>query len=178
LTLARPTISQLDPFLRNLNPVLQFVGMYQREITAFLGNDAAASQAQQTVLPGKSPQVGQAKQGHYLRAFATLTPDNLAYFPNKTDKTRSNAYPIPGWYDKLAEGLQVFDASPCGTIPVPQLSPTTQTDPTLGSIFNEINNIIYGGDSAQPLPAPACTQQSTAPYGGLYYPHVTRSATP
>jgi phospholipid/cholesterol/gamma-HCH transport system substrate-binding protein len=192
LALAKPSIAQLDPFLRNLNPVLQFVGLYQREITAFLGNDASAAQAQFTNAQARA---GDATSGHYLRAFATLTPDSLAYYPHKSTATRSNAYPIPGWYDRLAQGLQVFDASPCGTIPVPNLDPSTTTDPTLGSLVPIINNIIYGGGNntlpstpatadnsnpTNPLPTPVCSQQPTLNFNGstLQYPHVTESPAP
>jgi virulence factor Mce-like protein len=187
LDLAKPTLAQLDPFLRNLNPVLQFVGMYQREITSFLGNDAAASQAQFT--PAKQRQ-GQSAQGHYLRAFAALTPDSLAYMGQKTVKTRSNAYPVPGWYDRLASGLQVFDAGACGPIAVPPLDPDWVTDAQtaidaktatpLQSTLPQINNIIYGGDNTAPLPAPDCSQQPTLNFQGAsnMYPHVNEDATP
>jgi hypothetical protein len=133
-----------------------------------------------------------------LRAFATLTPDALAYMGHKTVKTRSNAYPVPGWYDKLAEGLQVFDAGACGTIPVPPLNPTWVTNaqtaidaqkaaptgpvkPTpLQAMLPNINNIIYGGDNTAPLPAPDCSQQPTLSFQGQsnMYPHVNEDATP
>lgn len=202
LDLAKPTLAQLDPFLSNLNPVLQFVGMYQRELTAFAANDAAASQAQFTP---SSPKIGDAPFGHYLRAFVTLTPDNLAYSANKSVKTRSNAYPAPGFYDRLAQGLQVFDSGACGTIPVPALDPTA-TYPTspidLASILPLINQIIYAGEStpnptggtavaenlaqspnnAANLPAPNCDQQQSMNFNGSsgQFPHVnpTSNATP
>jgi phospholipid/cholesterol/gamma-HCH transport system substrate-binding protein len=169
LDLAKPTLAQLDPFLSNLNPVLQFVGEYQRELTAFAANDAAASQGQ---LSNDSPFVGRTKWGHYLRAFVQLTPDNLAYFPKKTVKTRSNAYPVPGWYDRLASGLQVFDSGACGTIPVPSLDPDATVYPgatarvNLQSLLPYINQIVYAGEYTpnptapvgSPQPAPAVTE--------------------
>lgn len=200
LDLAKPTLSQLDPFLANLNPVLQFVGEYQRELTAFAANDAAASQAQ---LTNTDPSVGRTTWGHYLRAFVQFTPDNLAYYPNKTTKTRSNAYPVPGWYDRLASGLQVFDSGACGTIAVPALDPDDTLYPTspinLKSMLPLINQIVYAGEStanptngpsgvtsnlaqspnnAANLPAPNCDQQGNAPFQGqsLQYPHVNESS--
>lgn len=195
LDLAKPAISQLDPFLANLNPVLQFVGEYQRELVAFAANDAAASQAQYSPTnPGK----GQAAFGHYLRAFTVLTPDNLAYMPNKTTKTRSNAYPVPGWYDRLASGLQVFDSGACGTIPVPALDPDAvypSTPVNLKNLLPQINQIIYAGEynpdpgstgatgnlgvspnNAAQLPAPNCDQQGIMPGQSLQFPQVNQSS--
>jgi virulence factor Mce-like protein len=196
LALAQPAISQLDPFLANLNPILQFVGLYQRELTAFAANDAAASQGQFSP-SGTDYHVGDSAFGHYLRAFTTLTPDTLAYNPQKTTKTRSNAYPAPGWYDRLAQGLQVFDSGACGTIPVPALdpdstlypSPTTGGQINLAKILPDINQIIYAGEytanptgttgvpavtantgqsvnNAANLPAPNCDQQPSTSFQG------------
>ncbi|MBJ7458165.1 MAG: MCE family protein [Thermoleophilaceae bacterium] len=201
LDLAKPSLAQLDPFLANLNPVLQFVGEYQRELTAFAANDAAASQAQ---LTNADPSIGRTNWGHYLRAFVQFTPDNLAYYPNKTTKTRSNAYPVPGWYDRLASGLQVFDSGACGTIAVPALDPDDTLYPTtpinLQSLLPLINSIIYAGEStpnpsgttppavaanlaqspnnAANLPAPNCEQQGTRSFQGqsLQFPQVNESS--
>ena len=204
LDLAKPTLAQLDPFLANLNPVLEFVGKYQRELTAFAANDAAASQAQST---RTSQRPGDAAFGHYLRAFTTITPDALGYYPNKSTKTRSNAYPVPGWYDRLAQGLQVFDTGACGTIPVPTLNPDTALYPNnatinLARILPEINQIVYAGesipnptapvgaapavganlglspDNASQLPAPNCEQQGISEFQGqsLEFPHVNESS--
>jgi virulence factor Mce-like protein len=195
LDLAKPALAQLDPFLSNLNPVLQFVGIYQRELTAFAANDAAASQAQFT--PGTVFK-GQSAFGHYLRAFTTFTPDNLAYNPAKTTKTRSNAYPVAGWYDRLAQGLQVFDSGACGTVAVPSLNPDDTLYPTnLKNLLPDINQIIYGGDytagtgatsattnlaqspnNAANLQAPNCDQQGNTNFEGqsLQFPHVNESS--
>jgi virulence factor Mce-like protein len=202
LSLAKPTLAQLDPFLAELNPVLGFVGMYQRELTAFAANDAAASQAQFT---NTDTTKGQASFGHYLRAFMMMTPDSLAYYPNKSVKTRSNAYPVPGWFDRLAQGLQVFDSGACGTIPVPPLDPNDTlylTAPIdLQRILPQINQIIYGGDytanptgptgspavaanlaqspaNAANLPAPNCEQQQSMTFQGstTQFPHVNPSS--
>lgn len=179
LTLAKPTLAQLDPFLRNLNPVLQFVGLYQREITAFAANDAAAGQAQATVR-GK-PNRGQSQSGHFLRGFTTLSAESLGYMPNRQTTSRSNAYPIPGFYDRLANGLQVFDSGACGAMPVPSLNPDTSLYPSaIANVLPQINQIIYAGyaDPSQ-TPATACEQQPTMNFNGAnQFPHVTEAATP
>ncbi|MFY9487996.1 MAG: MlaD family protein [Solirubrobacterales bacterium] len=182
--LARPTLGQLDAFLRQLTPVLQFVGFYDREVTQFLANDAAATQAQYT--PTESRKKLGDSPGHYLRAFATLAPDSLAYFGTRTNPSRANAYPAPGWMDRLASGLQVFDSGQCGTTPVPLINPNTTVYAGTGleQVIARINQIVYAGSAEPgptgtptvPLPAPACDQQATA--FGTQYPHVTERTSP
>lgn len=175
--LARPTLGQLDAFLRQLNPVLEFVGLYKREITAFLANIGSASQAQFTSTRKTD------YPGHYARAFMTLSPEGLAYLGNRTTKSRSNAYPVPGWYDRLASGLQVFDTAQCGSIAVPALN-TNETDYTnagLDGLLDEITQIVYDGDTTgATLPAPVCDQQPAQSFSGESgkYPHVRERSTP
>ena len=41
----RPLLARLDPFLRDLKPIVDYLGLYKREIAAFFANDAAATQA-------------------------------------------------------------------------------------------------------------------------------------
>jgi phospholipid/cholesterol/gamma-HCH transport system substrate-binding protein len=182
--LARPTVAQLDPFLRQLNPILEFVGAYRQELAGFLANDAAASQAQFTDATKKR------QSGHYLRAMATLTPESLAYLNRRTDGSRANAYPVPGAIspDRLAAGLQVFDAAQCSGIAVPTLDPNQADYVAAGydagdsanfsQILDRINNIVYGNTT--PYPAPACNEQTPMTFGGetTKYPHVRKRATP
>ena len=186
LQLATPTLAQLDPFFRNLNPVLQFVGLYQRELTAFAGNVSTAGQSQLTFDRDSSIPIGGVKGAHLLRGFVAFTPDTIGYMPNKTVKTRSNAYRVPGWMDRLAMGLQVFDSGACGTIPVPILDPDATNYPSnLASVKSQIETIVYAGSAsdndlatstanAANLPAPNCDQQPTLDFNGQrMFPHVT-----
>lgn len=188
--LAAPTLGQVDPFLRQLNPVLEFVGLYQQEITSFLANDAAAGQAQFTDSSNK------ARTGHYLRAMSTFTPDSLAYLANRSNGSRANAYPVPGALSKerLLAGLQVFDSSQCAGIAMPTLStneadyvssgqaqntgPTSSTGIGAAKWIEIINNIVYGNFATYPVPA--CDQQSPMTFGGetTQYPHVRKRTTP
>lgn len=184
--LAAPTLSQVDPFLRQLNPILEFVGLYQQEITAFLANDAAAGQAQFTNTGNSARQ-----SGHYLRAMATMTPDSLAYLTNRTTGSRANAYPVPGALskDRLLAGLQVFDSSQCAATAMPPLNSNGadydaagQTDAKMNSAqwMEILNNIVYGNLPSTTYPAPACNQQSPMTFGGetTQYPHVRKRTTP
>ena len=36
----RPLLRRLDPFLRELTPIVDYLGLYKREIAAFFGNDS------------------------------------------------------------------------------------------------------------------------------------------
>ena len=40
----RPILRRLDPWLRNFTPIVDYLGLYKREISAFIVNDAAATQ--------------------------------------------------------------------------------------------------------------------------------------
>lgn len=184
--LARPTVAQVDPFLRQLNPVLEFLGYYRQEIAGFLGNTGAASQAQ------NSNTGGNRQIGHYLRAMVTLTPEALSYFPGRTDGSRANAYPVPGAIlpERLSAGLQVFDAAQCSGIPVPVLNTNAADYVAAGwgetadieVLITQINNIVFAktGAAAVPYPATVCSEQAPMTFGGetVKYPHVRRRTTP
>ena len=43
-----PLLGQVDPALRELNPILDFIGLYKRELTSFFANTVAATQATTT----------------------------------------------------------------------------------------------------------------------------------
>ena len=48
----RPILARLDPFLRQVTPIIDYLGLYKREIAAFFANDSAASQATGTDFAG------------------------------------------------------------------------------------------------------------------------------
>ena len=77
----------LDPFLRNLNPILTGLGLYKNEITALMGNVAAATNAVHLSAQGK--------QIHYLRALGPFGPESLATYPNRLTTNRNSAYSQP-----------------------------------------------------------------------------------
>src|SRR5215218_11081591 len=68
---ARPLIAQLDPAMRQLTPILDFLGLYKRELTAFFANTPAATQAKDT------------SGVHYLRTTNPLNAENLAVYPRR-----------------------------------------------------------------------------------------------
>ena len=167
----RPLLDATDPFLRNLNPMIQWIGLYKHEITAFLGNVVASTQASQLGADGKS-------QLHYLRTTNPFNPENLAVYPHRIASNRSNPYVAPLGYSKMP--LKVFGKYLCTTNPVPTLAPEANTI-LPQSLVDLINRFAYGNAGSN-IPAPPCDEQ--APLGNLIgqpgrYPHVAEApATP
>jgi phospholipid/cholesterol/gamma-HCH transport system substrate-binding protein len=158
-----PLLGQLEPFLRNLNPMLDYLGLYKREIVGFFANDAASTQSVDRP-PGSNVPI------HYLRTANPLNPENLAAYPARLSTNRSNPYVAPGGYSKLP--LKVFGTYLCTTVPVPELVtpgtlpslpftlPGDLTDLLPDALRNGINQFALNSGT---VPAPPCTEQ--APLG-------------
>jgi phospholipid/cholesterol/gamma-HCH transport system substrate-binding protein len=162
----RPVLAQVDPFLRDLNPFLDWFGLYKHEAAAFFANSTAATQATQTVA-GKSV--------HYLRLSNPVMPESLAAYPNRIASNRSNPYMPPLAYQQLATGLPVFGSYLCTSNPVPTVS-TTGLDP---STYQLIQHYLYHDAPASAMPAPPCRE--APPLGSLLgqtgrYAHVNQAA--
>jgi len=172
----RPVLAQADPFLRNLNPLLDWVRLYKHEAASFFALDSAATQA--------TGPVGRAKV-HYLRTTNPVNPESLAAYPKRVASNRSNPYFAPLGYNDLPTGLKVFGQYLCTSNPVPTVVQTT--DPLLPGVgaitsllpqstFGLIDQFVYGGQPPGAVPAPPCREQ--APLGNQIgqsgrYPHVT-----
>jgi phospholipid/cholesterol/gamma-HCH transport system substrate-binding protein len=111
----RPILARLDPFLRNLTPIFDYLGLYKRELAAFFANDTAATQATDVGFSNAS------EQFHYLRTTTPTNPEMMAGWPFRLGTNRSNPYTEPGGYRKLAsEGhLEVFGSYLCTGNPTP-----------------------------------------------------------
>ena len=182
----RPLLAQLDPVGRQLNPVLNALGFYKRELTAFFANTVAATQA--TVLSGT-------ERVHYLRTTNPFGPENLAVYPRRIGSNRTNPYALPGHFDKLREGLDSYETRQCTPargIPVIDNTPSpVRPDLATGpvgasqgvvnglfsypqSLIDEILRFGFPSGVAHVGPAPPCRQQAKFPLGGelTQYPHV------
>jgi phospholipid/cholesterol/gamma-HCH transport system substrate-binding protein len=160
----------LDPFLRNLNPVLTGLGLYKHEITALMGNVAAATNAVHLNSAGK--------QIHYLRALGPFGPESLATFPHRLGSNRNSPYSQPLASKQLPQGLLNFDTRQCSSGIVATLDPNTPNDPafngrTEGDVkkatefFERLKQFAYGGQtSSASIPAPGCSPQ--APFEPIY----------
>ncbi|HEX8102480.1 MAG TPA: MlaD family protein [Solirubrobacteraceae bacterium] len=159
----RPLLAQTDPTLREINPILDFLGLYKREITAFLSNATAATQARTSF-----------GEPRYLRTTNPLNVENLAAFPRRIGANRSSAYALPGAFDKLAEGMDVFESRGCdnGTPPATAVGSGGDVPQDLADRVKEF------AFAPQPRPAAGpCRLQSTFDFGGerTQYPHVRRA---
>jgi phospholipid/cholesterol/gamma-HCH transport system substrate-binding protein len=164
----RPLLRRLDPFLRQFTPIVDYLGLYKREIAAFFANDSAVTQATDTA-QSRSGQV------HYLRTQNPSNPEIMAGYPTRLSTNRSNPYIAPGGYDKLrTEGhLEVFGAQGCGATPVP--AEPAPLDPWFpAGLAAQIAYYTYGGTQNRGA-APPCDPQT--PLGQLLgqsgnYPHL------
>jgi ABC-type transporter Mla subunit MlaD len=106
-----PLLRAVDPFLRNLNPVITGLGLYKHELTATMANIAAIS------------------NGKLTEENAAFNPESLATYPSRTTTGRTNAYPQPLAMKSLATGLPSFDVRGCTSGVTATLDPETYKDP-------------------------------------------------
>ena len=98
-------LARLPDFLAEFNPIIQSADYYRRELAAFLGNAAAATNASATYATNPDGV-------RYIRAGVTLGPETLAAYDQRLTTNRSNPYPAAG--QSLETGpLQVFDGTNC-----------------------------------------------------------------
>lgn len=147
-----PLLQAFNPFLRNANPIVRYIGLFKPEITGFFANAAASAQASNQTPIGN-------RRLHYLRATQTLTPSMLSFMSRALGADRNNAYRAPGAYTQLASGLSVFDASQCaGGNP----APPSNTDPS--SLAQMIEQYVFRTPGRN-VAAPRCAAQGT--FGGF-----------
>lgn len=183
-----PLLRAVDPFLRNLNPLLVGLKMYRAEVTSLFANLAATFNGLLPPAPGEEVEV--ADQPRYLRAMGPILPETLATFPDRLNTNRSSAYSPPKWAEGLASGLlPSFDASRCTSGIVATLDPEAAKDPAIQERVRERKNesgevtstveqeaeafiqnlqqYAFGGGTGTALaPTPGCAQQ--APFKPIY----------
>jgi phospholipid/cholesterol/gamma-HCH transport system substrate-binding protein len=165
---ARPLIAQLDPAMDQLGPIVDYLGLHKRELTSFLANTPAATQAKDTA------------GIHYLRTVNPLNPENLAVYPRRIGTNRPNAYAKPGNFDQLSRGMPVFEDRHCGR-PEPTISnvPDLPLPPPVAELvpqdlLDRIVEFAFAGSPGGDGPAPPCRLQGPYDFGGeiTQYPHV------
>jgi phospholipid/cholesterol/gamma-HCH transport system substrate-binding protein len=171
-----PLLTGLPPFLKNFNPILQEASLYKHELTAFLGNASAATNA----IAG-SGDSGTLKNVHYLRVISPLGPDVLAAFNNRLSNDRTNPYMQPlGHLNVGTGGMQGFETGQCagGPTHTATLDPNTPNDPAFNNrfggdvakatdFFNRVKKYAFDNflNSSQ-IPNVPCTKQGPyAPIG-------------
>jgi len=168
-----PLLRAVDPFLRNLNPVLTGLGLYKHELTATMANVAAMSNAKLTEENADGEHV------HYIRAIGPFNPESLSTYPSRTTTNRTNAYPQPLAAKSLATGLPSFDTRACTSGVTAILNAETAKNPSFAertkqpkktaeenekfskAFFENLKKYAFAeqGDSSL-TPAPSCYQQA------------------
>jgi phospholipid/cholesterol/gamma-HCH transport system substrate-binding protein len=168
----RPLLGQLDPFLRQLVPITDFIQSYRSELTAFFANTVAATQATDT--PGTA-----GKKVHYLRTSNPVGPETLALYPSRLGTNRPSPYQHPGASKRLASPgyLQVYENRHCGAAGIPLPLASLGVNPVLipPAINTLIADSIFNAQGNGQTPAPPCELQGkfTTNFGGTnQYPHV------
>ena len=155
---------------------------YRSELTALLGNAAAATNGTVT---GTNARV--------LRTMGVLGPESLAALPARLRVNRANPYLRPGGYSRLAQGLESFDVRPCSAGIGATLDPGAPADPAFNartggdqtaaqSLFDRLRLFAFGGElDSDAIPAPGCAKQAPfgpfgAPGAATDYPHTIEQA--
>jgi virulence factor Mce-like protein len=169
----RPFLGSTDPVLRQLNPMLRFLGRYPREINAFLANSTAATQATSTPSSGGEPL-------HYLRTTNPLNPENLATYPSRLGSSRTNPYAQPGAFDELEQGLPSFETRHCGRPNVPIVGEVDESSQSIITqvLREQVIRFAFGGRNDGSVPAPPCREQPPFDVDGRIskYPQVAPDA--
>jgi phospholipid/cholesterol/gamma-HCH transport system substrate-binding protein len=198
----RPLLAQVDPTAQQLVPILDWLGLYKPELTAFFANVTAATQARDS-----------GTRVHYLRTTNPFNPENLAVYPRRIGTNRPNPYTQPAMSNKLRTGMEVFEDRHCNRavpgvgnqalplvsnppapalpplpglpLPVPTATPapplTTEQLQALipNELLDRINKFAFDNTPlGQGVPAPACKRQAPFTYTGetTQYPHVKAGA--
>jgi phospholipid/cholesterol/gamma-HCH transport system substrate-binding protein len=162
------TVGGRDPYLAHLNSIIKVLQQYKHEITAFLGNSAAVTNA-------FGPSSNGSKQIQLLRTTSPLSPSSLASFSQRLTSDRANPYIKPLGYRNLKHGLQTFANTPCGSGITATLAPTAQVanDPNFNSrlggdvakatdLYNRLKDFAFANKSSTTnVPHPGCKKQGT-----------------
>lgn len=168
-----PLLRAVDPFLRNLNPLLQGLSLYRRDVTSFFANIAVSANGELTEENASGEKV------HFLRAMGPLNPESLTTLSNRLTTNRNSAYSPPQWAKGLASGLPSFDTRQCSSGITAALNPESATSPELKErtktgdaketedFFNRLKKYAFAEQlSTASIGAPACIQQ--APFTPIF----------
>ena len=154
-----PLLNAFQPFLRNANPIVRYIGLFKPEVTGFFGNVTASAEGTSITPRGN-------KFLHILRSSQPLTPSGLAFYPHALGIDRNNAYRLPGTYSQLASGLTTLDTAQCSNgTPAP---PSSTSPATLAQM---IQQYVFRTGSRN-VAAPACRGQGTIDGYGTQFPHL------
>jgi len=95
----RPTLAELGPFLQQVNPILEYIGVHQHTLSDMFANLGGATAA-------KVAQPGENAVGHYLRQFGVTGVETASIHPKRVATNRGNAYLNPLGVLSTPEGAE------------------------------------------------------------------------
>jgi len=116
---AREAMAILHTTARDLRPIVDFLGVYKREVMGGFINVAASTQ-------DTFRQPGAERALHYLRVLIPVSNEGRVDAPRRLPTNRHNAYLKPGGLARLGEGLESFH---CGHLGNPATAPPTGSAP-------------------------------------------------
>jgi virulence factor Mce-like protein len=161
-----PLLDAFQPFLKNANPMVRYIGQNKREVTGFFANVTASSQAYDLggsggVLRGTDHLV------HYLRASQILNPETLSFYPRPLGTSRLNPYVAAGTtLDQLKNGGSIFGTCPSGNVAVP-------TDASPSTLTPLIEPYVFRTPDKDAVATPACKAQGNYPGFATAFPQLT-----
>jgi hypothetical protein len=159
----RDTLGAYDPVACQLNPILQWIGAYRRELIGFIANITAVTEATTRPRFAKDPV-------HYARATNVLGPEALSLYDKRLGTNRNNPYPLPG--TSVVTGIPTLDDRNCAaTMPSLVTEPPNDPDPRLWRRIQQL--MLNDGRVA----APPCARQRPFAGSGVF-PHVEADASP
>jgi phospholipid/cholesterol/gamma-HCH transport system substrate-binding protein len=159
-----PVLDDFQPFLRNVNPVIDYVGKNQREVAGLLGNLVSSTGSYDI---GGSSITGTDSNVHYLRTSQALSPESLTFYPHPLGTTRTNPYRAPGTLlDGLKAGGSIFgSACPVGDVAIP-----TTADPQ--TLVPQLPAYVFRTTDKNAVATPACKVQGAFPGGTTSFPQL------
>jgi virulence factor Mce-like protein len=173
-----PLLGRFDPFLAELNPLLEGLRLYRHEVTAFLGNVAAATNGSVDTAPNGVPI-------RHLRTEAPLSPEAVTTYPQRLRINRTNPYMKPLGYLDVRTYLRSFETRQCSsgvdvtlpprdtTINDPNFNVRTGGDPVeAGKFYDRLKLFAFNDQqSTATLEGPPCVKQE--PYESIGSPAET-----
>lgn len=134
----------LDPFLKELNPILEYTGVYGDELMGAVANVTSASDAGTDLA---SAPYRDGSPARFVRGMAVVQNNSLTASRNRFSTDQANAYRRKGWANQFrTQALpDSYSAQSCGTT-VPRIPDTT--NPLMNE--KETARPLASGDSGYP----------------------------
>src|SRR4051812_5850881 len=107
-----PLLGQMQPFLEQLNPILQYLEYNQWQTADFIANGAGA---EADTVPVSDPNK---EWGHYLRQWGPSGQETAAFWPFRPGADRGNAYLPPVWNGTEYAKRMIFPESDCNNVTI------------------------------------------------------------